>query len=296
MNFWPYIYVLLAAMLWGTTGTAQSFIEGTAQPLTIGALRLGIGGFTLLVFVIAAKKINFYAIPWRAVVLSAAAMALFQPFFFSAVQLTGVAVGTVVAIGSAPVFSGILEWLVLKRRPDRLWVGATAFAIAGCVLLFINGESSTIKLSGVVLALGAGITFAGYAMASKNVLNKMEAVPAVAIIFTISACLLFPFLLFLDLSYIANPVNAGVIAYLGIGATSVSYILFSTGLKKIPSSSAVTLSLAEPLTAAVLSVFIIREVLSSTAWVGVALLLGGILILTFGKRKAAGPTRSADIS
>lgn len=287
MNFRSYMYVLLAAMLWGTTGTAQSFIEGAAHPLTIGALRLGIGGFTLLLVVIAAKKIVFHEVPWQAVFLSAAAMAVFQPFFFSAVQSTGVAVGTVVAIGSAPVFSGMIEWIVLKRRPDRVWVFATIFAIIGSILLFINGESSTIRLSGVFLALGAGAAFAGYAMVSKSALRKMEAVPAVAIIFSISACFLFPFLLFLDVSYMGNPVNLSVIAYLGIGATSISYILFSTGLKKIPSSSAVTLSLAEPLTAAILGVFIVREVLSNTAWIGVSLLLGGILILTIGKRKVS---------
>lgn len=287
MNFRSYMYVLLAAMLWGTTGTAQSFIEGAAHPLTIGALRLGIGGFTLLLVVIAAKKIVFHEVPWQAVFLSAAAMAVFQPFFFSAVQSTGVAVGTVVAIGSAPVFSGMIEWIVLKRRPDRVWVFATIFAIIGSILLFINGESSTIRLSGVFLALGAGAAFAGYAMVSKSALRKMEAVPAVAIIFSISACFLFPFLLFLDVSYMGNPVNFSVIAYLGIGATSISYILFSTGLKKIPSSSAVTLSLAEPLTAAILGVFIVKEVLSNTAWIGVSLLLGGILILTIGKRKVS---------
>lgn len=287
MNFRSYMYVLLAAMLWGTTGTAQSFIEGAAHPLTIGALRLGIGGFTLLLVVIAAKKIVFHEVPWQAVFLSAAAMAVFQPFFFSAVQSTGVAVGTVVAIGSAPVFSGMIEWIVLKRRPDRVWVFATIFAIIGSILLFINGESSTIRLSGVFLALGAGAAFAGYAMVSKSALRKMEAVPAVAIIFSISACFLFPFLLFLDVSYMGNPVNLSVIAYLGIGATSISYILFSTGLKKIPSSSAVTLSLAEPLTAAILGVFIVKEVLSNTAWIGVSLLLGGILILTIGKRKVS---------
>lgn len=287
MNFRSYMYVLLAAMLWGTTGTAQSFIEGAAHPLTIGALRLGIGGFTLLLVVVAAKKIVFHEVPWQAVFLSAAAMAVFQPFFFSAVQSTGVAVGTVVAIGSAPVFSGMIEWIVLKRRPDRVWVFATIFAIIGSILLFINGESSTIRLSGVFLALGAGAAFAGYALVSKSALRKMEAVPAVAIIFSISACFLFPFLLFLDVSYMGNPVNLSVIAYLGIGATSISYILFSTGLKKIPSSSAVTLSLAEPLTAAILGVFIVREVLSNTAWIGVSLLLGGILILTIGKRKVS---------
>ena len=285
MNYWPYIWVLLATMLWGTTGTAQSFIEGEAHPLTIGAMRLGIGGFTLLAFVLLAKKLIWKEIPWKAAVVSAALMALFQPLFFSSVQLTGIAIGTVASIGSAPIFSGLLEWLIMKRRPDRVWAAATASAIAGCLLLFSDKQAEVINPLGIVLALGAGLSFAGYAISSKKVLDRMDAVPAVAVIFSLGALALLPFLGVLDISYLAHKGNLAVLVYLGIGATSLSYILFSYGLKNIPSSSAVTLSLGEPLTAALLGVFIVGERLSGISWAGVLLLLSGILILTFAKKK-----------
>ncbi|MGI2327862.1 EamA family transporter [Planococcus sp. YIM B11945] len=286
MNFLPYILVLLAAMLWGTTGTAQTFIDGTAHSLAIGALRLSIGGFSLLAFVLWTKALDVRTIPWKAAWASAATMALFQPLFFSSVQLTGIAVGTVVAIGSAPVFSGLLEWAVMKRKPNRVWTIATLCAVIGCILLFANKESATVDSLGILLALGAGLSFAAYATVSKTVLEAMEAVPAVAVIFSLSALFLLPTLLFLNVSFLVDPANITVIAYLGLAATGLSYILFSTGLKQIPSSSAVTLSLAEPLTASLLGVFIVGEVLSGIAWVGVALLLGGIIVLTLGKRKA----------
>lgn len=287
MKFWPYLWVLAAAVLWGTTGTAQSFLQGDAHPLTIGAFRLSVGGFALLAFVILTKGLVWTEIPWRAALASAALMALFQPLFFSSVQLTGVAIGTVATIGSAPVFSGILEWTLLKRRPDRVWVSATVSAIAGCLLLFLGNGSASADPVGIILALGAGVSFAGYAITSKKVLEKMDAVPAVAVIFSLSALGLLPFLLFYDASYIMNFGNLGVIVYLGLGATSLSYILFSFGLKRIPSSSAVTLSLGEPMTAALLGVFIVGESLSGSAWFGVLLLLGGIVILTMGKKRAA---------
>lgn len=212
-------------------------------------------------------------------------MALFQPLFFSSVQLTGIAVGTVVAIGSAPVLAGMIEWLFLKRRPDRIWAMATLMAILGCILLFANKGAADVNSLGVAMALGAGLSFALYAIASKSVLQTMEAVPAVALIFSIAAIFLMPSLLFLDLSYILLPANAGIIVYLGFAATSLAYILFSRGLKRIPSSSAVTLSLAEPLTASVLGVLVVGEVLSGLSWAGIVLLLGGILVLTMGKRK-----------
>lgn len=285
MNGIPYILVLLAAMLWGTTGTAQNFISGDAHPLTIGAFRLMIGGFSLLLFTLVTKSFFFRTIPWPAVLLSAVSMALFQPLFFSSVQLTGIAIGTVVAIGSAPVLAGMIEWLVLKRRPDRVWAMATGMAIIGCVLLFANTGAADVNAFGVAMALGAGLSFAIYAIASKFVLRTMEAVPAVALIFSVAALLLMPSLFFFDISYIGNAADAGIIIYLGFATTSLAYILFSRGLKKIPSSSAVTLSLAEPLTASVLGVLVVGEVLSGLSWTGVVLLLGGILVLTLGKKK-----------
>lgn len=287
MNGIPYILVLLAAILWGTTGTAQNFISGEAHPLTIGAFRLMIGGFSLMLFVLLTKSIMFRGILWRSTVLSAVSMALFQPLFFSSVQLTGIAIGTVVAIGSAPVLAGLIEWLFLKKRPDSVWFAATLMAIMGCILLFANKGGADVDPLGVAMALGAGLAFALYAIASKNVLATMEAVPAVALIFSIAAVLLMPFLFFFDLSYMLVPADAGIILYLGVATTSLAYILFSKGLKKIPSSSAVTLSLAEPLTAAVLGVLIVGETLSGLSWTGIVLLLGGILVLTLGKQRKA---------
>lgn len=287
MNGIPYILVLLAAILWGTTGTAQNFISGEAHPLTIGAFRLMIGGFSLMLFVLLTKSIMFRGIRWRSTVLSAVSMALFQPLFFSSVQLTGIAIGTVVAIGSAPVLAGLIEWLFLKKRPDSVWFAATLMAIMGCILLFANKGGADVDPLGVAMALGAGLAFALYAIASKNVLATMEAVPAVALIFSIAAVLLMPFLFFFDLSYMLVPADAGIILYLGVATTSLAYILFSKGLKKIPSSSAVTLSLAEPLTAAVLGVLIVGETLSGLSWTGIVLLLGGILVLTLGKQRKA---------
>lgn len=287
MNYWPYISVLLAAILWGTTGTAQSFIDGVAHPLTIGASRLSIGGFTLLAFVVLTKKLVWKDIPWKFAIISALLMALFQPLYFSAVQLTGVAIGTVASIGSAPMFSGLLEWLLLKRKPDRVWISATTSAVAGCLLLFSDKQAAVINPLGIGLALGAGLVFAGFAIASKKMLERMDSMPAVALIFSLGALALLPFLGVLDVTYAAKPANMAVLVYLGIGTTSVAYILFSLGLKSIPSSSAVTLSLGEPLTAALLGVFLVGEQLSAVSWSGVLLLLGGIIILAFGKKKSA---------
>ncbi len=280
-----YLVVLLGAILWGTTGTAQTFMPQTIHPLAVGASRLAVGGFSLLIFLLIMRKIDFRNWPWKSTLYAAVSMAIFQYLFFSSVRLTGVAIGTVVTIGSAPVFSGIIEWLLVKRRPTRVWVMATALAIIGCALLFLNKDGIVVNPVGVAMSLGAGLLFAFYTLVNKEVLGKVAAVPAVAVIFSMSAMMLLPFLFLFETEGLMTGRGISVVLYLGIATTSIAYILFSAGLKRIPSSSAVTLSLAEPLTAAILSVLVVGEHLNVTSWMGVALLLGGILVLTLSGRK-----------
>jgi len=277
--------VLVGAILWGTTGTAQTFMPQTIHPLAVGASRLAIGGFSLLVILLIMRKIDFRNWPWRSTLYAAISMAIFQYLFFSSVRLTGVAIGTVVTIGSAPVFSGIIEWLLAKRRPTRVWIMATALAIIGCALLFLNKDGIVVNPVGIAMSLGAGLLFAFYTLVNKDVLDKVDPVPAVAVIFSMSAIMLMPFLFLFETEGLMTGRGISVVLYLGIVTTSVAYILFSAGLKRIPSSSAVTLSLAEPLTAAILSVIVVGERLTGTSWMGIAMLLGGILVLTLSGRK-----------
>lgn len=282
-----YFIVLIGAILWGTTGTAQTFIPDTVDPFIISTMRLAIGGFTLIFILFLMKRINFSIWPWKKVIFVAIALAIFQLCFFTSVRLTGVAIGTVVSIGSAPVFTGILEWIFSRQVPTRQWFIATILAISGCSLLFLNKESVIFNPTGVVLALCAGFLFATYAFMNKAILQKGDVIQAVAIVFTISAFVLFPFFFRFSSEGLLSTSGLLAILYIGLITTAGGYVLFSVGLKRIPSSSATTLSLAEPFTATILSVIVVGEVLNATAWTGVFLLLGGIVILTIRRRESA---------
>ncbi|MFE6166657.1 EamA family transporter [Viridibacillus arvi] len=280
----PYAFVLLAAVLWGTVGTTQTFLTDGINPLTVAMMRSAVGGGALLFIAILMRKIKFRHWAWKYTFFAALSMALFQPLFFSSVRLTGVAIGTVVTIGSSPVFAGLIDWLYFKNKPTRTWGVATLLAIVGCVLLFVNKGEATVNPVGIAMALCAGTAFAIYTHVSKALMEKEEALPAVAMTFSISALLLCPISLVYGIEWVGQIANWLPLAFMGVFGTSIAYLLFLTGLQKISSSSAVTLSLGEPLTAAILGVFLVGEYLSVTAWIGVAMLLGGILVITFGGR------------
>ena len=278
-------FVLLAAILWGMTGTAQTFLVDGVSPIAVATVRSAIGGGLLLAMTILLRKINFYKWSWKWTILAAASIALFQGLFFSSIRLTGIAIGTVATIGSAPVFSGVLEWILWKTRPTKVWGIATIIAILGCMLLFVNNGEGAVHMGGIGLALCAGFSFAMYTNISKKLMTQEEALPAVAMTFSICALFLLPFSISGGFSWLAVAHNLWTMLFMGIMCTSIAYLLFLKGLQKITSSTAVTLSLAEPLTAAILGVFLVGEYLSVTSWIGVVMLLGGIVVLTFGGRK-----------
>jgi DME family drug/metabolite transporter len=80
--------------------------------------------------------------------------------------------------------------------------------------------------------------------------------------------------------------GVGVSLQLGIMATGIAYLLFAKALTHVSSSTAVTLSLAEPLTAALLGVFLLGENLTITSWFGMTLLILGIGLLLWSPKKS----------
>ncbi|WP_102347673.1 EamA family transporter [Bacillus sp. Marseille-P3661] len=281
----PFLFVLFAAVLWGTTGTAQTFAPENTHPISFGAMRLAFGGLTLLAFVYIRGTLNLKSWSFREVILPAISMACYQPFFFLAVKITGVAVGTVVAIGSAPILAGIMEGFSKKRLPSKSWWLATGFALLGCILLFTTDVSVQVQPLGIFLALGAGLAFATYTLASKELLRTKAPESVVAVVFTLSAILLVPFLFMFDLTWLLKINGIGASLYLGVFATGIAYLFFIKGLVRIQASTAVTLSLFEPLTAAMLGAFLVGETLSFRSWVGVVLIFAAIVVISFNPKK-----------
>src|SRR4051794_41289062 len=101
----PRLQVLLAAVCFGTTGTAQA-IGPSASPVAVGAARIVVGG-ALLVAIARALRLRM---PPRGTTVAgiAVGVCIYQLSFFAAVKLTGVADGTVAAAGPGPAARRVL--------------------------------------------------------------------------------------------------------------------------------------------------------------------------------------------
>jgi DME family drug/metabolite transporter len=214
-------------------------------------------------------------------------MAAYQLCFFAAVARTGVAAGTVVAIGSGPVIAGVVSWLVNREVPGWPWAVATVLATTGCALLGLSGGSVTIDPVGILLAVGAGGSYAIYVVASKELVAAQRPEAAMAVVFGLGALLLTPLFFMQDFGWLAEPRGLAVALHLGIVTTALAYALFAEGLTTTPVATAVTLTLGEPLTATLLGVLVLHESLNGMAMAGVALLLVGLIILALSARRTA---------
>ncbi len=277
--------ILGGAILWGTTGTAQAFAPAGFNPLVIGTLRLLVGGLALLLLAVQQRETGRFKFKSPLLFfLAAVFIAGYQLCFFTAVAKTGVAIGTVVGIGSAPIAGGLLGFFFRGEKLGRHWLLATILAISGCTLISLTGGMVTVDLVGILLAIGAGTFYAAFTLVLKGLLRDNASVWVIAVIFCLGALILSPLLLTSNINWLLQPRAIGVILHLGVAATAVPYLLFAWGLRTTQVSTATTLSLAEPMTAATLGIIVLGEQVNLQAGSGIFLIFFGLAVLIWTGR------------
>ncbi|TMR97397.1 DMT family transporter [Nonomuraea basaltis] len=282
--------VIAASVLWGTAGTAGLLVS--ADSIALAAARLVVGGTALAL--LAGTGVRRVISP--GLLLAAAAVAAYQLCFFAAVGRTGVAIGTVVAIGSGPVFTGLLSWMLHGRRPSGRWTLATTAAICGCAALIVGGDAQAggQMVSGVLFALLGGLLYAFYAVTAARAIGDGEQSNAVmGVLFGGAAVIMLPVLLMGDAGWMGEPRGLLAVIYLGLGTTALSYFLYGRGLRTTPVATAATLALAEPAVAALLGLVVLGERLTPVSVAGLVLLALSLVAVAVPEKLAV-PERALE--
>lgn len=274
---WGIAAVLIAAILWGTTGTAATFAPDVG-PLAIGAAALGIGGILQAVVALPALWRARLHLQSHVGIVSVGAIAVFvYPLaFYSSMHLAGVAIGTVVSLASAPLASGLLERLLERRRLGGWWFIAALLGIIGSLLLIFSTQqgdvvTETSVLPGIILGLTAGIAYATYSWAVQRLMTeRIGRAAAMGSVFGTGGIMLLPVLFLTGAPLVDTSQAFAVGAYMALVPMFLGYFAFGYGLAKIPASSATTLTLIEPGVATVLAVLIVGERLTTLGWAGLA--------------------------
>ena len=279
------MWILGAATLFGTTGTVLANGPLGVDPVSAGVVRLLVGGAGLAIF--SYRHFRQVLGQFWLTGLGAIGVGAYQLCFFYSTRHAGVAVATVITIGSSPLFARLIGALRHRPPPHRLWYLAALILSVGLAFLSSAQDAdSQVELVGVISALVAGLSYAIYTECAAVLIDqKLDSTAVMGVLFLSAGILTSPFLLFRPVSWIATQRGVVMIVYLGIVTLSLAYVAFGKGLKKLVPTTVVMLTLLEPVVATLLAYFVLHEKVSGPTWFGTVLVLVGLPIIAISVQR-----------
>jgi DME family drug/metabolite transporter len=155
------------------------------------------------------------------------------------------------------------------------------------LLVLAGGGAAGVSALGVSLAVLAGAAYATYTLTAKRLLgdgHPPERVMAMA--FGFGALALIPVLAIGDPGPLFGAGGLALALFLGTVPTALAYVLFARGLRRLSAAETSTLTLAEPLTAGLLGAVVLGERLTALSGLGAGLVLAGLLVLAWPRRRS----------
>lgn len=205
------------------------------------------------------------------------------------VLLVGAGLGTVIP-NLQVVIVAIVGWLFLREHPDRRTWLAMPIAVCGALLisgLLEQGAYGSDPPLGVAFGLGAGTSYAAYLLIIRQG-NRDGRRPfgtlfdASAATVVVAAC---AGIVVGDLDIVPSFPAHGWLIVLAIVSQVAGYGLINLSLPRLPAVLTSVLLLFQPIATLILGAALLSEAPSGLQLVGVALILGGVL-LAAGRRAA----------
>ncbi|MFH9733440.1 DMT family transporter [Streptomyces sp. NPDC017260] len=296
------LYLIVAGFAWGTAGAAASLVYRASDmgPVALSFWRCAAG----LVLLLAVRPLRprprvhgrtavrepFARKVLRAVV-TGLGLAVFQTAYFAAVQSTGLAVATVVTLGAGPVLIALGARRALGEHLGRGGAAAVVGALAGLVVLVLGGGSTTVRLSGVLLALLSAVGYSVMTLLTRwwGRDGGADAASTSVGAFAVTSLCLLPLALAEGLvPHTAEPVRLlWLLAYVAAVPTALAYALYFAGAAVVRSATVSVIMLLEPVSAAALAVLLLGEHLTVATLSGTLLMLGSVAGLAVTETRQA---------
>jgi drug/metabolite transporter (DMT)-like permease len=222
-------------------------------------------------------------------------MSFFGNFLFSICMLYGVSMTTATAAGvilaTLPAVVALLSWLVLRERLTPRVVAAVALAVGGIGLLqFARADDPAARsatLLGNLLMFGAVVCEATYVIVAKRLAATRTPLRVSALVNVWGLVLIAPFgvwqLAGFDLGAIRAPLWALLVFY-SLAASLFAVWMWVSGLKQVPANQAGVFTVALPLAATAVGVFVLGETFTPIHAAALALAAAGVVLITLPRR------------
>ncbi len=274
--------VLAASILFATGGASRAFAGFPGTAISVGSWRVFVGGIGLLIYAryrygsAGLKVLVKQPILW----IMGIAVLSYQITFFIGAARIGVAMGTLVALGLAPLLAGMLSWWLGMGKPSRQWAICTAVGVGGLSLLTSAGGSKDI--AGILFVTVSGWSYAAFTVLGVKMVrtHNFSGGEVLAVAFGIGAVLSTP-IIALTSSWVTAPKSIALIIWVGLFATTLAYALFGIGISHLPAGTVSTLTLFEPVMSTTIGVFVLDETMNLRGWFGCLVIIGALGLLGY---------------
>jgi drug/metabolite transporter (DMT)-like permease len=184
----------------------------------------------------------------------------------------------------------LIEWIIYKKVPTKGKIVSIAILIIGSILAagIITEGAFELSLQGSIWGMLSAITYTAFIFLSSTVGKDTPAVQKSA--FMTTGALITVLLLLQPTELLQLDVLMGVAPYglyLGLLGVALPPLLFTIGMPFVGPGLGTILTASELPVAVILSALVLSEFVSISQWLGVVLILGGIVVgnVNMGKLK-----------
>ncbi|HEY0639631.1 MAG TPA: EamA family transporter [Pseudonocardiaceae bacterium] len=266
----------IAPVAWGTTYFVTREALPADHPLYGAAIRALPAGLLLL---LVARTLPRGAWWWRSIVLGTLNCGAFFALVYLAAQLLPTSVASMV-MATSPVAMMLAAWAAVAERPRVPAVAGAGLGIAGVVLMLAGG-AGTVNPWGVVASVTAmAMSSAGFVLARTwTAADRVDVLPATAWQLVAGGLVLLPFAVLVEGAPPALGATAAAgFAYVSVVCTAVAFVAWFAGLRRVPAGTVGLIGLLNPVTGVLLGTALADERLDGRQWLGIALVLTGVLL------------------
>ncbi|MBR4707385.1 MAG: EamA family transporter [Pseudobutyrivibrio sp.] len=287
------IYTILGASCWGLSGTMGQYlfdVQGMDSRWLV-PIRLGLAGILLFIFC-AFKHKEALIKPLKSknlllwlLIYGIAGVSTCQFLYFLTIELSTAAMGTILQ-DLAPIFILLVTCIHGRRWPKFTEILSIALAITGVFFLTTHGNIQHLSLPLSALAAGVASAFCVmiYNVLAPKITSEIPVIVAQAWSFLFGGILLALAFQIWKIHYVPNIYGILGIAFVVVIGNIAAFTLYISGVSKIGPQKAILYSFAEPITAAILSTFVLGSAFTIYDALGFGLIFLMLWMITFHKQ------------
>ena len=273
-----HLLALFTIICWGTTFISTKILLVDFSPIEILLTRFVIG--LSILYIIRPEPLKLRHEEHRLYLVVAALYYLMENIALTYTYASNVGIIS----STAPFFAAILASFTLRKHAiTGPFIVGFIISMIGIVFIALEESSLNINPKGDILALGAAVLWAVYAVVLKKICAfGYDMIVITREIFLYGVILMIPPVVFMgfniDLIYLLEPVNLANMLYLGIGASAICFLTWNFATKYLGVVKTTVYIYACPVVTVITAYLVLNEPITLYKLIGMILAIVGLVI------------------